>query len=151
MRVVLSQMTAARERAITERRNMRLTFENNAVTTLREEYPGPQVSTLSVVPFEGKAQYLQLGVGDTPDGFVKPTGSTSAVNFPTAPPPAGGGPPEVKFTPDGTFVNQDGLTLNGTIFIGLPSETLSARAVTIFGSTGRIRGYRYNGKAWKPI
>jgi hypothetical protein len=28
---------------------------------------------------------------------------------------------------------------------------LSARAVTFFGSTGRIRGYRWDGRAWKTV
>src|SRR5712691_10277878 len=43
MRVAMSQMTAAREQAITQRRSMRLTFDtvNNKVQITREEVPGP--------------------------------------------------------------------------------------------------------------
>src|SRR6266850_1667344 len=79
MRVVLAQMNQAREQAITQRRNMRLTF----------------------------------------------TG--------------------------GSLVDQDGLTLNGTVFVALPNDKQSARAVTIFGSTGRVRGFRWDGGSWKPV
>jgi prepilin-type N-terminal cleavage/methylation domain-containing protein len=154
MRAVLSQMNAARELAITQRRNMRLTFgsvggnTNNVVQVVREEVPGPTLTTVSSTLFEGGMQFLTVsGLPDTPDAF----GATSAVTFPTAT----GTPIEIKFAPDGTFVNQDGLTLNGTVFVALPSQApsqaLSARAMTIFGSTGRIRGYRWDGRNWKPV
>jgi prepilin-type N-terminal cleavage/methylation domain-containing protein len=152
MRVVISQMMMARERAITERRNMRMIFQNNAVTVAREESPGPNVTTFPSVPFESSLQYLRLLSSDTPDGFAPGTiATTGAVYFPTAPPAGPGLPPEIKFTPDGRFVNQDGATLNGTVFIALPGTTTSARAVTIMGTTGRIRGYRYDGVGWKPV
>jgi type II secretory pathway pseudopilin PulG len=146
MRVVLSQLNAARETAITQRRNMRLTFTASGVSIIREEVPGPTLTTVSVVPFEGNVQFTTVtGVPDipSPDNI----GNSSAVMLPTAT----GTPPEVKFSSDGTFINQDGIALNGTIFVAIANEKMSARAVSIFGSTGRIRGYRYNGRAWMPI
>jgi prepilin-type N-terminal cleavage/methylation domain-containing protein len=148
MRVVLAQMNTARETAITERRNMRLAFTNNAVVISREEVPGPTVNTVSTVGFEGGVKFLRpitdLSVSDeTPDKF----GNSAAVVLPTAT----GTPPEVKFSPEGIFINQDGLTLNGSIFVAVPNEPLSLRAITIFGATGRIRAYRWNGKKWYPV
>lgn len=141
MRVVLSQMNQARELAITQRRNMRLTFGGgNLVQIIREEVPGPTLTTISTVVFEGGLQFLTVaGVPDTPDLF----GNSSAVKFGTA--------TEIKFAPDGTLVDQVGNTLNGTVFVALPSQALSARAVTIFGSTGRVRGYRWDGRNWKTV
>jgi hypothetical protein len=38
--------------------------------------------------------------------------------------------------------------LNGTIVLASPNILNSTRAVTVFGSTGRVRGYRWNSKAW---
>ena len=167
MRVVLSQLNTARELAITQRRNMRVTFTlGNKVEILREEVP-PAVAgtttTISSVLMEGGLQFLTVvNLVDTPDAFCS---ALTAVCFPTAT----GTPPEVKFRPDGTFVNQDGAILNGTIFVALPSQTyvsghstdgvLSGRAVTIQGSTGRVRGYRFDGSLlslptnsyWKPV
>jgi type II secretory pathway pseudopilin PulG len=145
MRAVLSQMNAARELAITQRRNMRLTFTaGNLVQIIREEVPGPTLTTISTSVFEGGMQFLTIaGLPDTPDAF----GATSAVTFPTAT----GTPLEIKFAPDGTFVNQDGLSLNGSVFVALANQALSARAMTIFGSTGRVRGYRWDGRNWKPV
>jgi type II secretory pathway pseudopilin PulG len=143
LRVVIAQMNAARELAITQRRNMRLTFSNGKVDIIRENIPGAP-TTISSVLFEGGVVFTTVsGLPDTPDGF----GNSSAVVFPTAI----GTPPEVKFSPEGTFINQDGLTLNGSIFVALPNQKMSARAVTIMGTTGRIRGYRWNGGAWKPV
>ena len=157
MRVVLSQMNTARELAITQRRNMRVTFTlSNKVEILREEVPGPTLTTISSVLMEGGLQFVTVAnMPDTPDVFCG--GSITAVSFPSAT----GTPPEVKFKPDGSFVNQDGAILNGTVFVALPNQTLavgtstsgvlSARAVTVLGSTGRVRGYRYDGLKWKPV
>jgi prepilin-type N-terminal cleavage/methylation domain-containing protein len=147
MRTVFSTMNAARERAITQRRNMRLTFTSNSIQIVREEVPGPTLTTLSSVPFEGGVT-LQLvsGLGDTPEAFGSATGSglnLAGVAFATA--------TEVKFAPDGTLVDQNGIALNGTVFLGLANEKLSGRAVTIFGSTGRVRAYRWDGAAWRAV
>ena len=145
MRVVLSQMNTARELAISQRRNMRLVFDNGSrVQIIREEVPGPTLTTISTVLLEGTLQFVLVsGLPDTPDAF----GNSDATVFTTAT----GNPPEVKFTPNGTFVNQDGNSLNGSVFVALPNQALSARAVTVFGSTGRVRGYRWDGRNWKPV
>ena len=165
MRVVMSKMNEARERAITERRNMRVTFTlGNKVEIIREEMPGPTLTTISSVLMEGGLQFVTVAnLVDTPDGFC--TSGISATSFPTAT----GVPLEVKFKPDGTFVNQDGAILNGTVFVSLPSQiyvvgrstggVMSARAITVLGSTGRVRGYRFDGSLlnlpinsyWKPV
>src|SRR2546430_6444749 len=82
MRVVLSQMNAAREQAITQRRNMRMSFSNATVTVTREEVPGPTLTTLTAIPFEGGLTYNYMATGDSPDAFV--AGTPVAVNLPTA-------------------------------------------------------------------
>ena len=35
-----------------------------------------------------------------------------------------------------------------TVFIIFPGMQQSFRAVTVMGSTGRVRGYRWNGRSW---
>ena len=141
MRVAMSQMNAAREQAITQRRSMRLNFDtvNNQVQIIREEVPGPALTTLTSVPFEGGVKFVapaSIGLGDTPDHF----GAGAAVDF--------GAATEIKFTPDGTMVNQVGAVLNGTVYMSLPYIKLSARAITVLGSTGRVRSYRWDGRQW---
>jgi type II secretory pathway pseudopilin PulG len=140
MRTVLGQFNTAREMAITQRKYMRVVLTApNLVQVLREDTT-VSTTTMSSVPIEGRVQFtLTNGLPDTPDAF----GYASAVDFGTA--------VNVKFTPDGTMVNQDGQTWNGSVFLAIPQMPLSARAVTVLGSTGRVRGYRWTGRAWKLV
>jgi Tfp pilus assembly protein FimT len=140
-RVVMAQMHAAREMAIAQRRVMRLSFTNfNQVQIIREEVPGPTTTVVASVLLEGGVLFsLTTGVPDTPDAF----GNSAAVSF--------GSVTYVQFLPDGTLTGPDGQSLNGTVFLAIPGTTLSARAVTALGSTGRVRGYRWDGRAWKLV
>ena len=52
------------------------------------------------------------------------------------------------FTTDGSFINANGDVLNGSLFIAIPGESISARAITIFGPTGMLHQWRWNGRAW---
>lgn len=141
MRVMLAQMKTARELAITERRYIRVTFiGTSAVRLIREEVPGPSTTTLTTVGMESGVVFaLVNGVPDTPDAF----GKGQAVDF--------GSAANVKFTPDGTLVNQDGSTVNGSVFLSQPGSSRSARALTVLGSTGRVRAYRWDGRSWNLV
>ena len=142
MRVTIGQMRTARELAIGQRRFMRVVLTlPNKLEVIREEVPGPATTVVSTTFLEGPTFKL-MGLPDTPDAF----GKASAIDFGTV--------TNIKFTPDGTLVNQDGVTINGTVFMGMTPDDAaarSARAVTILGSTGRIRGYRYDGRNWKLV
>jgi hypothetical protein len=75
-------------------------------------------------------------VPDTPDAF----GMASATAFGSLTPPT--------FTTDGSLINSTGDVINGTLFIGVQGDPLSARAVTIFGPTGAMRLWKWDGRAW---
>jgi type II secretory pathway pseudopilin PulG len=141
MRVVLAHMRTARELAISERRYMRVTFTNpNQIDILREEVPGPATTSRGARLLEGGMQFaLVTGVPDTPDSF----GATAAVAF--------GVVTNIKFSPDGTLVNQDGQSINGSVFLAIPTMKDSVRAITVLGSTGRIRAYRWDGHSWRLV
>lgn len=49
---------------------------------------------------------------------------------------------EVFFQPDGSALDAGGRINNGVIYLARPGELESARAVTLFGATGRIKGWR---------
>ena len=140
MRVILGQLNQARELAITQRRFMRVTFTNpNQVAIIREDTP-LTTTTISTVLLEGGVTYsFGTGVPDTPEHF----GTNTSTYF--------GSVTNVKFTPDGQLVNQDGAGANGTVFLSINGIPLSARAITIFGSTGRVRGYKWDGKNWNVV
>ena len=147
MRVVLSHVNTARELAISQRRYMRLNFiAPNLVQVIREDTTTTTTILYSVV-LEGGVTFTvptMVPLTDTPDGPSNGgVASANGINF--------GAVTNVKFAPDGTLVNQDGLTTNGTICLQIPASPLSARAVTVLGSTGRVRGYRWNGKLWTRV
>lgn len=137
MQVVMAQLNGAREMAIAQRRNIEVNFiAPNEIQLVRQDVPNG-TTVLSLVPLEGSVQFMQFpGVPDTPDAF----GDASAVDF--------GSASTMMFTTDGTFIDQTGTPLNGTVFLGIPHEPTSARAVTVLGATGRVRGYKWNGVQW---
>ena len=47
------------------------------------------------------------------------------------------------FTTDGTLIDSGGTPINGTVFLSIQNQPESARAVTVLGSTGRVRGYKW--------
>lgn len=133
MRVVMSELTTAREMAITQRRNMEVQFAGgNWVRIIRHEAPGITTTVLRSVALESGATFsLTTGVPDTPDAF----GNTDALGF--------GAAQSVMFGSEGTFIDSNGTPLNGTVFLSIAGVAQSARAVTILGSTGRVRGYKW--------
>jgi type II secretory pathway pseudopilin PulG len=140
MRVVMGQLNTARELSITQRRNMQVNFVGtSAVQIVREDVPNG-TTTISTVPFEGGAQFGTVAdLPDTPDGF----GNQSAVAF--------GAAAAVRFSSNGTLIDQTGKPINGTVFVNVASFKSSGRAVTILGATGRIRAYRWDGAKWALV
>jgi prepilin-type N-terminal cleavage/methylation domain-containing protein len=132
-----------RERAIADRRNVEVWFTNpNHIELRRREVNGITETGVTTVigstDLEGSVRFrpLPTTVPDTPDGF----GRTAAIDF--------GSATTLIFTSEGTFVNQSGEPLNGTVFLAIPGDAGSIRAVTIFGPTALVHGYRWNGNAW---
>ena len=144
MRTVVSQLNIARELALTQRRFVRIEFTiANEVKITRENVPNG-LTVIQTVPIEGGIRFgLTPGVPDTPDNF----GNATPVSF--------GAATQLRFTTDGTLVDQAGNPISGSVFLNWPGlgqgQERAARAVTILGSTGRIRGYKWDGRNWKRI
>jgi len=138
---VIGLLQVARETAITRQRDVevRIDLEANSITVLRHE--GEDEVPMSLLVLEGGVQLMQFdGMGDTPQEF----GDATAADF--------GGSAALIFAPDGSFVGDDDLPLDGTLFFGMPDRTETARAVTLTGTTGRPRLYRWlsqgDGSEW---
>lgn len=133
-----SVLRTAREQAISQRRNIRVTFTDpNQVVIERVEVPGPGTTVLNTITLDNLSAYRQFdGVPDTPDAF----GNTTSAWF--------GGATTIAFTSEGEFVDENGDPINGSVFIGREDEPLSARAVTVFGPTALVREWRWNGVIW---
>jgi len=138
MRLIMGQLNGAREQAIAHRRQVQVEFlGGNRLRLTRIEVPNG-TTVLIDVPFESSVQFGQLpNTADTPDAF----GNGTAVTF----------VPTAKFNTDGALIDSSGSPINGTVFLMIPGAPLSYRAVTVLGSTGRVRGYRWTGTQWMRV
>ena len=157
-----NQMRLARERAIDERRLMRLTF--TAPRTIFMEFQFTD-STGAVTYAPVTLQAGQTGAGIT----MLP----NDVQFQTPPSPPATPPDNIGaqnnafdffcagtacagtilyFNPDGSIVNSTNDPVQGVVYMGRPSDPLSSRAVSFFGPTGKVKAWRYlkpsSGKKW---
>jgi type II secretory pathway pseudopilin PulG len=139
----VSQLRQGRQLAIAQRREIQLRFTGDTgISLVRNEFPEGE-HVLSEVSLNKDCQFIKSDDidMDTPDEFgPDELGEMGALDF--------GGADTLTFLSDGTLVDELGNPVNGTIFIGLPDHPEMARAVTILGATGRIRGYRWTGEEW---
>jgi hypothetical protein len=80
-----------------------------------------------------------------PDGFG--SGNT-AIDFDQG--VAGGIRDQVMFMPDGSAVDTNGTANSGIVYMARMADLYSSRAVTVYGATGRIRGWRLLGTSGSP-
>lgn len=153
MDVVRGQLRVARQLAISQRRAVRVWF--NTYSTALEPFTvsyqvqarpnvnGDVAGPIMTMPLPTNTQFvMESGVPDTPMGF-----GTCGGNSPVC---IGGVtccPTTMYFSSTGQFsADEFGTTIyNGTVFIGIPNQPATARAVTIMGSTGRVRPYTFIG------
>jgi type II secretory pathway pseudopilin PulG len=143
----------ARELAISQRRYVQVQFNVSPPCPPVAQVPacialtrlgGPADPTvLYALPLESSVKFMTFaGMPDTPDGYGVPAGGGIMFGGVV------GGPNTMMYQSDGTFVNGAGTALNGTVFMGIPGINSSARAVTVLGTTGRVRSYNGIGNAW---
>jgi prepilin-type N-terminal cleavage/methylation domain-containing protein len=143
MRAVMAELNAARELAVAHRRNVQVNFiGTNALQILRVELgEAAEPTELRNITFESGVQYALIDDidEDTPDNF----GNDTATDF--------GSAETIRFSTDGSLIDASGAPVNGTVFLAIPNVSLSFRAVTVLGSTGRVRGYRWTGSQWRRV
>lgn len=151
--LTLSSMRMAHDLAVGQRQIMYITFNNapspNTITitnggdgTVMYSYLMPSDVTFVNVPG------IPTAAGTTPDGFGV---GAFAIDFDQA--VAGGNKTVIYFYPDGTAKDVNGYTNNGVIYIARSSQLYSSRAITLWGLTGRLRGWRLfqtaSGNYWR--
>jgi len=139
---LLYRLRSAREQAIAHRREVQVQFVGNNQITVTEIWLVGSAPPPSTYTFEGGAQFATFtGVPDTPMAF----GNLAPVYFEGL----SGGPPVMKFTTNGAFIDGGNTLVNGTVFLGIPGRASTARAITILGATGRVREYHWDGSQWQ--
>src|SRR3984885_1175621 len=155
MRQVLDLLRQAREYSLANRRYVQVTFPVVAsadgpqyevviteLNTLTAGGGGVH-SVVRTTPIQFPEQfYVYPGYVDTPDGY----GNSGAIVFGGT---VGGPAAGMVFQSDGELVSAATLQpINGTVFLGVPGNPMSVRAITVLGSTGRIRGWKGGDARW---
>lgn len=132
----LMQVRRARQSAVDERRVHISTFiPPGTIQTQRLELDGTltEVSQMTI-PYEISFR-AETGIPtnpvETPDGFGA---GDYAIDF--------NGSDQVFFQADGSAHDALGRVVNGVLYMARTGELGSSRAVTVFGATGRLKGWK---------
>ncbi|MGA7295756.1 MAG: prepilin-type N-terminal cleavage/methylation domain-containing protein [Terriglobales bacterium] len=150
----LAALRQGRDNAVSQRTSYSVTFTSTASTntitvapTLVSGFTGEQNSVTYNLPTDVAflAQSALTSV-PAPDGYGS---GARAIDFGYTANGATGGQTTVYFCPDGSAQDAEGGAGNcagswdgGVVYIARNGEILSSRAVTLWGGTGRVRGWR---------
>jgi len=144
MAQLLSQMRSARERAISHRREVQVQFIGTNQLQASELWILGTPPVDKPVSFEGGAQFIVFSsIPDLPAPYN--FGNSAPIYFGGL----SGGPPIMKFSTTGAFIDGGNSLVNGTVFLGIPGKPSTARAISVLGATGRVREYHWDGTQWQ--
>jgi type II secretory pathway pseudopilin PulG len=151
----ISAMRQARDNAISQRTSYSVTFSNSSIPNTIVVAPtlagfqGDQNTATYQLPSDVRFQVSSsLASTPPPDGYGN---ATTAIDFGYPSPGTGSGAQTaVYFCPDGSSQNATGAGTcagmnywsGGVVYLGNNSDILSTRAITVWGGTGRIHGWR---------
>ncbi len=143
VRTVSTQLQRARQFSVDARRRTRVTFTTPGTITVDERAPvsqggaWTQVGTVEL-PGDMELEIDGVVVSPGPEGFA----TSQVANF--------SGYSEIFFMPNGSAVTLAGILTSGVVYVAQPSKVETTRAVTLFGTTGRIKRYKYiTGTGWE--
>jgi prepilin-type N-terminal cleavage/methylation domain-containing protein len=150
----LTTLRRARDQAAADMRVYVVSFAtptagNGGTITVTQTTPGGVVLFTATLPPQ-VTYHLEPGlpntVATTPDGFGT---ATNIFDFDQPPSGAGGGN-VIYFQPDGSAQDAAGNVNNGVVYLGIAGQLPTQRAVTLWGYTGRIRGWQLSqvGGVW---
>ena len=151
----LAAMRQARDNAVAQRTSYSVSFASSSssntitVTPTLSTFQGAQNTTVYSLPSDISFTVQTGFPAPGPDGYG--TGIT-AMDFGHTANGGTGGQATVYFCPDGSAQDAEGGAGNclgswdgGVVYLARSGEILSSRAVTLWGGTGRIRGWRLYG------
>lgn len=148
----LSVIRSYRSQAITQSKRYILTFTTPGTITVQYWGVGVPVSpppvTVATFTLPPDIQFaVQAGFpAAAPDSFGS---GTAAIDFDQG--MGLGSQSYIMFMPDGSSQDTLGNYNSGVLYLTRPGDLYSSRAISVFGTTGRIRGWRlYNqsGNVW---
>jgi prepilin-type N-terminal cleavage/methylation domain-containing protein len=151
MELVIGELRRAHERAIDERRIYRVTFVPpqtiqvdvgqvaNIASTITGTAPA-FVQSQAPLTLPPNTQFAVVrGIPTTPQ--TTPDGFGSGNNPIDLDIENGGGGTQIYFQPDGRALDSANRLNDGVIYIAQPNNLFSSRAVSLYGSTGRVKAW----------
>jgi type II secretory pathway pseudopilin PulG len=155
--LVMMQIRSARERAISTREQYIVCFGSSACTGAAQPLGAPTAQSIQIyewpagtaltsavqisnlpLPNDIKFQVISgVPTGATPDGFGT---ASAALDFDQG--VTGGIATQIMFMPDGSAHDTNGNLNSGVLYLARSSDLYSSRAVSVFASSGRLRGWR---------
>jgi prepilin-type N-terminal cleavage/methylation domain-containing protein len=137
----LMTMRRAREISIGQRRTYIVTFNNavvpNTVTIAPASATPGGLNVVYSLPNDVIMTTMATYPNPGPDGFGI---GTTAIDFDQA---VGGGiKTSIYFNPDGSAQDVNNNINNGVIYMGRTGQLYSSTAITLWGATGRLRGWK---------
>jgi prepilin-type N-terminal cleavage/methylation domain-containing protein len=159
----LTQLRIARERAIAERTRYIVAFGANVPPLAAAGVPAPDAQSIQLwhwavatpvspppvliksveLPYDVNFQAVAGLPNPGPDNW-----GTGAVALDFDQGVGAGGLTYVMFMPDGSAQDELGNSNSGVLYLSRAGVLPGSKAVTVFGTTGRVRGWRLNGAAW---
>jgi prepilin-type N-terminal cleavage/methylation domain-containing protein len=140
----LATLRWAHDKAAADMRTYVVTFTLPGTITVTQAPPANTLLVTTVLTSD-VTFHVEPGVPASPN--VPPTtpdGLGSAAFPIDFDEPGVGGGTVIYFYPDGTAEDVAGNINNGVVYLGRVGDLYSSRAITLWGSTGRIRGWRLN-------
>jgi type II secretory pathway pseudopilin PulG len=150
MELVLGELRRAHERAVDERRIYRVTFvppqtiqvDVGQVAAIGTTITGSSPAFAAAQPallLPATVQFLVIpgiptAAGTTPDGLGS---GAKAIDLDVA----NAGATQIYFQPDGRALDALNRLNDGVVYVAEPGNLYSSRAVSVFGSTGRVKGW----------
>jgi prepilin-type N-terminal cleavage/methylation domain-containing protein len=139
----LTTLRRAHDQAAADMRIYVVSFAATGTITVTQNTLGGPLLVTTVLPpditfhVEPGVPTSAVTAPTTPDGFGT---AAKAMDFDQG--VAGGSTTDIYFQPDGTALDVNGNVNNGIVYLGRPGDLMSSRAITLWGTTGRLRGWR---------
>jgi prepilin-type N-terminal cleavage/methylation domain-containing protein len=139
----LTTLRRAHDQAAADMRVYVVTFAvPGTITVTQNALGGPLLVSAQLPPdvtfhVEPGVPTSPVNAPTTPDGFGT---AGNAIDFDQG--VAGGSITDIYFQPDGTALDINGNQNSGVIYLGQAGDLYSSRAITLWGVTGRLRGWR---------
>jgi prepilin-type N-terminal cleavage/methylation domain-containing protein len=144
MNAVKAKLNSIRETAMSRERDITIQFNGTNGIDFFMVNPDASLTKIDNVTLEGTNTFVSTFsslTGTTALDTWCTDGANTWANLTTK--------TTLRFNSDGALI--DGATrklVSGCLYLGVSGTNSTARAVSVFGATGRMRTYRYVGTAW---